>query len=216
MLCASSGIIAQNCKRKSVHNAESAGLDKAPALCYNLTRTNVRRRCHPMGNKWIPPEHLREICSCLHGVDRLITDILLETGFRLDDVMHMKKYNLSGCSVHLRERKTGRDRSADLSTETAGKLRAYAGRRHALSYLFPARRRGRKLKKKQHRSTYWRHFDAACKAAGYQDLGYSPHSLRKCYAVDLLRRTGSLREVQEALGHTNISTTAIYALSDRL
>lgn len=152
----------------------------------------------------------------MRGVDRLITDILIETGFRLDDVMHMRKCNLSGCSVHLRERKTGHDRSADLTTETAGKIRAYAEKRHTLSYLFPARRYGRKLKRKQHRTTYWRHFDAACKAAGYADCGYSPHSLRKCYAVDLLRRTGSLTAVQEALGHTTIGTTAIYALSDRL
>ena len=152
----------------------------------------------------------------MNGTDRLITDILVETGFRLDDVMHMRKRNLSGCSVHLRERKTGHERTGTLSPETAGELKARAEKRHALSYIFPARRRGRRLKKKLHRSTYWRHFYAACKAAGYANCGYSPHSLRKCYAVGLLKRTRSLQAVQEDLGHRNIQTTALYALSDLL
>lgn len=167
-----------------------------------------------MQNVWIPPDRLQAIRKHMRGRDLLITDILLETGFRIDDVMHLRKSNLSGRSVRLREMKTGHIRSATLSTETAERIREYAAQRHTLAYLFPALRRVKR--KKQHRTTYWRHFAAACKRAGYGECGYTPHSLRKVYAVRMFRETGSLTAVQKDLGHTNISTTAIYALSDRL
>lgn len=167
-----------------------------------------------MTNTWIPPQRLAEIREMMNSRDQLITDVLVETGFRLDDIMHIRKSSLSGCSVHLREMKTGRYRTANLSPETARRLTEYAAKRHTLSYLFPALRRAKR--KKQHRSTYWRHFVRAAKDAGYAGCGYTPHSLRKVYAVALLQRSGSLAAVQKDLGHTNISTTAIYALSDRL
>lgn len=167
-----------------------------------------------MTNSWIPPERLTAIRKHMRGRDLLITDILLETGFRIDDVMHLRKFNLSGRSVRLREMKTGHTRTATLSTETAEKVREYAGSRPTLGYLFPALRRAKR--KKQHRTTYWRHFEYACRRAGYSGCGYTPHSLRKVYAVRKFRETGSLTAVQQDLGHTNISTTALYALSDRL
>ena len=45
--------------------------------------------------------------------------------------------------------------------------------------------------------------------------GYTLHSLRKCYAVDQLRKTGSYERVQADLGHRYLSTTLIY-LQDAL
>ena len=46
--------------------------------------------------------------------------------------------------------------------------------------------------------------------------GYSPHSLRKVYAVRALAKTGDLLAVQSDLNHSHLSTTMLYALSDRL
>ena len=66
-----------------------------------------------------------------------------------------------------------------------------------------------------HRTTYWRHFEAACRAHGWGDCGYTPHSLRKLYAVRKLAETRSLVAVQRDLGHTSPAVTALYALSDR-
>lgn len=167
-----------------------------------------------MTNKWIHPDDLQAIRNNMHGRDVIITDILTDTGFRLDDVMHLRRCNVSGRLVRLRERKTGRQRTAILSPETQRALQEYAAHRHTLGYLFPALRKYKR--KKQHRTTYWRHFEQACEKAGLADKGYSPHSLRKVYAVNLLQRTGSLKAVQDDLGHTNIAVTALYALSDRL
>lgn len=150
----------------------------------------------------------------LPPADRLITQLLIETGYRLDDIMHVRTYQLTGETLSLRERKTGKTRSVAIPSGLAGALGAYVAKRHRLSYAFPSLRRGGR--RKMHRTTYWRHFCAAADALGWSECGYNPHSLRKLYAVRRLAETRSIYAVQQDLGHDNIATTALYALSDRL
>lgn len=186
------------------------GVDRPPFLCYNQEQMFGGENTK---NAYIPEDRAKAVLDKLGGVDRLITLLLIETGFRLDDVMHLRTYQLMGDVLSLRERKTGKDRSVPLSSELAEKLRAYAVNRHRLSFAFPALRKGGR--KKMHRCTYWRHFCAAVKQLGWQDCGYNPHSLRKIYAVRRLAETRSIYAVQKDLNHSNIAVTAIYALSDR-
>ena len=148
------------------------------------------------------------------GRDALITDLLLETGFRLDDIMNLRVWQAVGNQISIRERKTGKLRAVSLPSVLAEDIKTYAGNRHRFSFLFPALRvYGAK---KMHRTTYWRHFMAAVRAAGCGGRGYSPHSLRKVYAVRLFEKCGNLMQVQADLNHTHLSTTMLYALADRI
>lgn len=61
-----------------------------------------------------------------------------------------------------------------------------------------------------HRATVWRHIEAAIKRAGLAGYGYTVHSLRRCYAVRIMKETGSIEAAQKALGHDRISTTLLY------
>ena len=47
-----------------------------------------------------------------------------------------------------------------------------------------------------------------------QNVG--PHSFRKVYAVELLRKYGDLERVRRALNHGSYTTTMVYAMADRL
>ena len=167
-----------------------------------------------MRNRHIPEDDLREIAAQLRGVDHLITALLIGTGFRLDDVMHLRCWQLGRDAISIRERKTGHARAVTIPADLSDLLRAYIAGRHPFRYAFPALRRGGAGK--MHRTTYWRHFKAAARRLGMGDRGYTPHSLRKGYAVKALSRTGSLKAVQDDLGHTSPMVTALYALSDRL
>lgn len=82
-------------------------------------------------------------------------------------------------------------------------------------YLVPSLRLRRGRRPSIHRATVWRHVEKAIRAAGLTGYGYTVHSLRRVYAVDVLRHTGSIAAAQAALGHDRIGTTLIY-LQDAL
>lgn len=166
-----------------------------------------------MKSKFIPDTHYTKILSLLDPLDRELTELLDETGFRLDDLMHLRKWQLCQPELTVMEKKTGKIRTVSISISHNTYWKERSKNSSVLSYAFPALRAGGC--KKMHRTTYWRHFSRAVTLAGLSGRGYSPHSMRKRYAVRLFRKRG-LKAVQEDLGHTYESTTMLYALSDML
>lgn len=142
--------------------------------------------------------------------DKYVARVLLSTGFRVDDLMHVRAWQLSRPVLEIVERKTGKLRSVPLPEELRRSIPKERGA--ALRYAFPSLHVD---SRKMHRTTFYRHFREAVALCGWGDRGYSPHSLRKCYAVKLYKARG-LPAVQEDLGHTCESTTMRYALADVL
>lgn len=149
---------------------------------------------------------------------RYLADLLRLTGYRVDDLLSSRNYQWSGSFVELHERKTGNVRRIPITAEITLTLsryrRAVPGWRdlHPLAFAFQARRRAPGTRHKLHRSTLYRAWEAAVRDAGLTGHGYTVHSLRKCYAVDLLKRTGSVEAVQRDLGHKYLSTTLLYIM----
>ena len=154
-------------------------------------------------NKYIPPDDLLKIRSKLSQEDKQIFDLLVETGYRVDDVLRVRNYQLRKNELKLRERKTGNLRTVPIK----GDYKVSGGN---LEYVFKSRRNRAGDKRKLHRTTFWRHFEAAVKATGLTGKGYTVHILRKVYAVELYKRTGDVLRVQKDLGHKNIATTCLY------
>ena len=80
------------------------------------------------------------------------------------------------------------------------------------TWAFPG---ARDQAKHRTRQAVWADLKRAARALRL-DANVSPHSMRKCYAVDLMDRTGDLQCVQEALSHEDQATTLLYALADHL
>lgn len=172
-----------------------------------------------MRNTYIPPDHLDRIMRRSDQDDRIIYTLLIETGFRLDDVISIRRYQAAAAmktgSLTLKESKTGKQRTVKMTSEA---LRAILRQfeynsvsKHPLGYLFPSRTsREAQKRRKLHRSTVQRHFSQAVKRAGLTENGYTVHSLRKVYAHRLYEKTGSALSVMRDLNHDRVSTTLLY------
>jgi integrase/recombinase XerD len=66
-------------------------------------------------------------------------------------------------------------------------------------------RRGERLT----RQGFWLILKGYAKSAGI-DAHVTPHTLRHSFATHMLRGGASVRDVQELLGHANVSTTQVY------
>lgn len=173
-----------------------------------------------MKNKYIPPDHFDRILRASFKEDRALWILSSETGFRIDDILHIRQWQVpseSACrhggqfSLTIREQKTGNVRTVALSERaqlSLAEIWLHQPKRHKLAYLFPTRRQERC--NNLHRSTVTRHFAEAVRKAGLEGEGYTVHSLRKIYARNRYACTKSMLDVQRDLGHKSLATTLLY------
>ena len=76
--------------------------------------------------------------------------------------------------------------------------------------MFP----GRNPRKHLTRQAVWKDVKRAAQAFRIPQ-NVAPHSFRKVYAVDLLRKYGDIDRVRRALNHSSETITMIYALADQ-
>lgn len=143
----------------------------------------------------------RQMLKYLSGDNRLVCEVALETGLRIDDVLSLPAA-AAVVAVSVVERKTGKRRVVDLSP----RMRCRLGVRCGSDYLFPGRLSGHR-----HRSTINKAMRKAWLASGGDPQRViAPHSIRKLYARRLFKTSGSVEAVQSELGHEHLSTTLIY------
>lgn len=104
------------------------------------------------------------------------------------------------------EQKTGKKRQVGLPEPLLSDLKKEAGR----VWVFP----GRDPRKHHTRQAVWKDMKRAAKAFRLP-LNVGPHSARKVYAVELMRKYGDLDRVRRALNHNSETITLLYAMADR-
>ena len=153
---------------------------------------------------------LQDRSSAVATRDRIIIELFLGTGIRLQELVDLDMKDVELDSRHLRVcAKGGIPQVKFLKSNLRSLLRSYLTKRRRSGdadcrALFLSSR-GQRLCERQvaRRLDYW------LEAAGIHKK-LSPHSLRHTFATHLYSRTGNILIVQRALGHRDLSTTLIY------
>lgn len=131
--------------------------------------------------------------------DALIILMLAFTGVRRSELLNLRPSDIVGGFIRIRGGKGDKDRVIPVADALTTPLACYVKNERinprARFFSIHARQLYNIVKK-------------YALAAGVDDL--SPHGLRHYFATTLVERGAQVRAVQELLGHSNISTTAIY------
>jgi integrase len=149
---------------------------------------------------------MEHVLAALTPSNRLVCRVCLQTGLRVGDVVSLKTQDLKA-QFWITEAKTKKRRRVNLPRDLLDQIRTQAGE----VWAFPGRSPG----KHRTRQAVWADVKRAARAFRIRQ-NIAPHSFRKVYAVELLRRCGDVKRVQRALNHSDCATTMVYVMAAEL
>lgn len=148
------------------------------------------------------------LLAALMPANRLALEVSLRYGMRIGDVLALKTQDVEKGNFTYVEEKTGKRRRVHFSPDFATELLRQSGR----VYVFQGRNNWRR-----HRTRQAVYKDIRRIGKAYRLKGVSPHTARKCYAVERYKRYGhDIKRVQRLLNHSSEAVTMLYALADEL
>ena len=148
---------------------------------------------------------VEQVLDLLTYENRLLARLLLHTGLRVGDALQLRPEQLRP-NFWITEQKTGKRRQVGIPEPLLSDLRDNAGE----WWVFP----GTDPRKHRTRQAVWKDVKRAA-AALRLTANAAPHSARKVYAVELLRKYGDIEKVRRALNHGGLEVTLIYAMADK-
>lgn len=158
-----------------------------------------------MRTEYLLQKEVENVLDLLMLENRLVMRVLLHTGIRIGDALQLKPEQLKP-NFWITEQKTGKRRQIGLPEHLLSDLLDNSGK----WWVFP----GADPRKHRSRQAVWKDVKRAA-AALRLTANAAPHSARKVYAVELLRKYGNIERVQRALNHGGVEVTLIYALADK-
>lgn len=152
-------------------------------------------------------ERIRRACETPREL--AIIETLYSTGCRVSELIGIKLIDVdwSTKSVHLLG-KGKKHRESYINAKAEIAIREYlADRKHESIYLLCNDRGGGPMKKEN----VERMMRKISERAGFMDRRITPHVMRHTTATQAVRSGMAVEDVQRLLGHSNISTTMIYA-----
>lgn len=144
------------------------------------------------------------VLAMLTPGNALVIRVALHTGLRIGDILTLKPGQLKS-RFWVTESKTGKRRQVGLPEPLLSDLKKNMGQ----VWVFPGRMPG----KHRTRQAVWKDVKRAAIAMRLPQ-NVAPHSMRKVYAVDLMRKYGDIERVKRALNHSSDTVTMIYAMAD--
>ena len=158
-----------------------------------------------MTTEYLLEKEVEQVLDLLTFENRLVLRVLLHTGLRISDALQLQPEQLKP-NFWVTEQKTGKRRQVGLPEPLLSDLLRAAGEK----WVFP----GANPEKHRSRQAVWKDIKRAA-AACRLTANAAPHSARKVYAVELLRKYGDLDRVRRALNHGGYAVTMIYAMADK-
>lgn len=144
--------------------------------------------------------------------DKAMLELLYATGIRVTELITLKVEDVNLNMGYITCKDANKERVIPFGSEAKKALNRYLdGTREAMvadpgsPYLF-ANCSGQSMS----RQGFWKLIKFYAKKAGIT-ADITPHTLRHSFAAHLVENGADLRSVQEMLGHSDISTTQIYA-----
>lgn len=158
-----------------------------------------------MRTEYLLQREVELVLDLLTLENRLVMRLLLHTGLRIGDALQLRPEQLKP-NFWITEQKTGKRRQVGLPEPLLSDLRDSSG----ACWVFP----GADPRKHRTRQAVWKDVKRAA-AALRLTANAAPHSARKVYAVELLRKYGDIERVRRALNHGGLEVTLIYAMADK-
>lgn len=157
-----------------------------------------------MRTEYLLNREVEQVLQLLTPENRLVLRVCLHTGLRISDVLQLRTAQLKP-HFWVTEQKTKKRRQVGLPEPLLSDLKENAG----LVWVFP----GSDPERHRTRQAVWKDVKRAARAMRLpQNVG--PHSARKVYAVELMRKYGDIDRVRRALNHDSETVTMIYAMAD--
>ncbi len=158
-----------------------------------------------MTTDYLLQREIDNVLSVLTPGNAMVMRVCLHTGLRISDVLNLRTEQLAP-RFWITEGKTGKRRQIGLPQPLLNDLKKCAGTYWAFEGVNP--------KKHRTRQAVWKDVKRAAGAFRLKQ-NVSPHSARKVFAVDLLKKYGDIEKVRRALNHSSIAVTMIYAMADK-
>ncbi len=157
--------------------------------------------------QYLIQEQVDRVFSALMWSNELVCRVCLRTGLRVSDVLELRPDQIKD-HVWVTESKTGKRKQIGFPAWEREAILAQA----SAQWAFPSPWDPTKHRTRQ---AVWKDVKRAARAFRIpQNVGV--HSLRKVYAVELMRKYGDIERVRRALNHSDWTITMIYAMADRL
>ena len=137
---------------------------------------------------------------------------MYSAGLRVSEAISLRYEDISKSKncIHVAKSKNRAERNAILSTRFVDFLMDYwikSGKPSPHGYLFPGMKPGSHISAQSVRIV----MAEELALLGLQDKGYTPHSCRHCFGLELYRSGADLLAIRDAMGHKSISSTVVYA-----
>ena len=164
-----------------------------------------------MRTDYIDRKTATAVFSQMQPVNRLICEVAMNTGLRIDDVCALRTQDIRKAKrksgwLTVTEQKTGKSKRLRFRYKDLDRMLWQSGQ----VFVFQNRNDATRHRTRQ---AVWRDLARSAKPLRQQGINVSPHSLRKLYAVEQYEKHGDLKKVQKQLNHDNISTTLLYVMS---